>query len=84
MTEIEEPIQHITTYLDCKPIAYTNHTWFEIQGGRGKSAYRNRFAVKGDLRTAVLMYSSINIGRGYKKRLVMIGANKPVLARQFS
>jgi hypothetical protein len=83
MTETEDLI-HRTTYLDGKPIAYTNHTVFEVQSGRGKSAYRNRFAVEGDLRIAVIMYSSINIGRGYKKRLVMVGANKPVLARQFS
>jgi len=32
----------------------------------------------------VFYYRCINIGRGYKKRLLMPGARKPVLARAFS
>ena len=79
-----EPTHHRTTYLDGKPVAYTNLTRFEVQSGRGKSAYRTRYSFTGDIAQAVRYYCFINIGRGYKKRLVMVGANKPVLARQFS
>jgi len=36
------------------------------------------------LHQAVMYYRCINIGRGYKKRLVMPDAIRPVLARAFS
>ena len=80
----DEPIQHITSTLDGKKVAYTNLTMFEVQIGRGRSAYRTRYSFTGNLAQAVLYYNCINIGRGYKKRLVAPTFNKPVLARQFS
>lgn len=73
-----------TATLDGKRIAYTEDTEFLVQVGRGKSAYVTRYAFKGHLHAAVLHYRGINIGRGYKKRLVMPAANRPVLARAFS
>jgi hypothetical protein len=73
-----------TATLDGKHIAYTDDTRFEVQIGRGKSAYKTRYTLTGNLHQAVLYYQGINIGRGYKKRLVMPDAMRPVLARAFS
>lgn len=74
-----------TAVLDGKTIAYTDRTVFAVQVGRGpKGSYFNRYSIVGDLARAVFWYRGINIGNGYKKRLIMIGANKPVLARHFS
>lgn len=73
-----------TATLDGKRIAYTEDTEFLVQIGRGKSAYTTRYSFKGELARAVFYYRGINIGRGYKKRLIMPAANRPVLARAFS
>lgn len=74
-----------TNELDGKRIAYSSETTFYVQSGRGrKSTYRNRMAFKGNLPQAVLWYNSLNIGNGYKKRLVSWDLNRPVLARAFS
>jgi hypothetical protein len=73
-----------TATLDGKRIAYTDDTKFEVQIGRGRSKYTTRYAFTGNLHQAVMYYRGINIGRGYKKRLVMPAANRPVLARAFS
>lgn len=73
-----------TATLDGKRIAYTDDTIFEVQIGRGKGAYATRYQFKGNLHQAVMHYRCINIGRGYKKRLVMPAANRPVLARALS
>jgi len=70
--------------LDGKRIAYADTTRFEVQIGRNKSAYRTKYAFTGDLAQAVAYLNAINIGNGYKKRLLMVGARKPVLARAFS
>jgi hypothetical protein len=77
-------MQFKTATLDGKKIIYGDTTRFEVQVGRGNSAYRTRYAFEGNLTQAVLYYRGINIGNGYKKRLVMPGAVRPVLARQFS
>jgi len=73
-----------TATLDGKRIAYTDDTKFEVQIGRGKGAYATHYSFKGELARAVMYYNAINIGRGYKKRLVMPNAMRPVLAREFS
>lgn len=73
-----------TATLDGKRIAYTDDTEFLVQIGRGKSGYTTRYAFTGNLHQAVMHYRCINIGRGYKKRLVMPNAMRPVLAREFS
>ena len=78
-------MQHRTATLDGKTIAYTDQTVFEVQIGRfAKGAYRTRYTFKGNLHQAVAYFNALNIGRGYKKRLLMPGARKPVLARAFS
>lgn len=70
--------------LDGQRIAYSDNTVFEVQVGRYRSAYKTRYSFTGDLARAVFYLNAINIGNGYKKRLLMVGANKPVLARAFS
>lgn len=74
-----------TATLDGKRIAYTDDTKFEVQVGRyAKGKYQTRYTFTGELARAVFYYQGINIGRGYKKRLVMPDAIRPVLARAFS
>jgi hypothetical protein len=74
-----------TATLDGKRIAYTDDTEFLVQVGRyAKGKYTTRYAFKGNLHQAVRYYCAINIGRGYKKRLTMPNAIRPVLARQLS
>lgn len=81
----EQPVQLKTATLDGKPIAYSSETTFLVQVGRyTKGKYTTRYIFKGELEQAVFHYRCVNIGRGYKKRLVMVGANKPVLARAAS
>jgi len=77
-------IKLITNELDGKKIAYHSETIFLVQIGRGKSGYRTKYSFKGNLAQAVWWYNCINIGNGYKKRLLAPSFNKPLLARQFS
>lgn len=67
-----------TATLDGKRIAYSSETEFLVQVGRGKGAYATRYSFKGDIGKAVFHYRCINIGNGYKKRLLM---NDKVLAQ---
>lgn len=70
--------------LDGKKIAYSSETDFLVQIGKNKGSYKTKYSIKGSLGQALFWYHSINIGNGYKKRLVMPSSKKPVLARQFS
>ena len=67
-------------------ISYHDTTEFLVQVGKDKSKYETRYTFTGNLEQAVMYYRGINIGNGYKKRLVMPSSprNKGVLARQFS
>lgn len=73
-----------TAELDGKMIGYSSETEFLVQVGKGSSAYKTRYRFVGNLGQAVGYYRGINIGNGYKKRLVSWAMNKPVLARQLS
>jgi hypothetical protein len=74
-----------TATLDDKRIAYTDDTTFLVQVGRyAKGKYETRYSFRGNLHQAVRYYQCINIGNGYKKRLVMPDATRPVLARASS
>jgi hypothetical protein len=73
-----------TATLDGKNIGYSSATVFQVQVGKGRSSYKTRYRFTGNLGQAVMHYKAINIGNGYKKRLVSFDLNKPVLARQFS
>ena len=69
-------IKLITHELNGKKIGYSSETVFLVQVGRGKSSYRTRYAFTGDLPRAVIYYNSINIGNGFKKRLLMPSSPK--------
>lgn len=73
--------------LNGKRIAYCSETVFLVQVGKGyKGAYKNKYTVKGSLPQAVMLYNGINLGNGYKKRLVMPSSarGRGILARAFS
>jgi hypothetical protein len=73
-----------TLELDGKKITYTNQTEFLVQVGKEKSSYKTKYKFTGNLNQAVSYYCAINIGLGYKKRLMMPSAKQPLLARHFS
>lgn len=70
--------------LNGKKISFTSENVFEVQVGKGKSKYHTKYKFKGDLNRAILHYRAINIGLGYKKRLVCWELNPPILARVIS
>jgi hypothetical protein len=71
--------------LDGKKVAYHSETEFLVQIGRySKGSYSTRYVIVGNLAMAVGYYNGINIGNGYKKRLIAPSFNKPLLARAWS
>lgn len=71
--------------LDGKKVAYHSETEFLVQLGRyRKGSYSTRYVIVGNLAMAVGYYNGINIGNGYKKRLIAPSFNKPLLARAWS
>jgi hypothetical protein len=71
--------------LNGKTIVYNSATVFMVQVGRGsKGSYKTNYRFVGNLRQAFMYYDAINIGRGYKKRLIGVGLNNSVLARETS
>lgn len=68
--------------LNGKRIAYSDQTEFLVQVGKGpKGSYKTSYSFTGNLPRAVMCYNAINIGNGYKKRLLMPSCSKnPVLA----
>jgi hypothetical protein len=85
----------IEVTLDGKRITLMGHEKFLVQVGKGdKGSYktRYRFDTGGGnaegafkcLKEALFYYRCINVGNGYKKRLVCYEFSKPVLARMFS
>jgi hypothetical protein len=78
-------MQTYISELDGKNIAYTDETEFLIQVGKGKSSYKTTYKFVGKLIQAVIYYRGINVGNGYKKRLLMpVCSKRLVLARHFS
>jgi len=74
-----------TATLNGKHIAYSSATEFLVQVGRySKGSYRTRYSFRGDLAQAVFYFNCINVGNGYKKRLLMPSSQKPVICRQAS
>lgn len=67
--------------MDGKSIGYSSETQFYVQIGRYKSSYKTRYTIKGSLGRAVFYYTCMNVGNGYKKRLLM---NDEVLACKYS
>lgn len=80
-----ETIKLITTELNGKKLAFSSNTEFLVQVGKGNRSYKTRYKFLGDsFNQAVMHYNAINIGNGFKKRLISYQLNKPLLARQFS
>lgn len=73
-----------TVTLDGKQLAYTNQTEFLVQIGKNRSAYRTKWRFVGNIHQAVAYYKALNVGLGYKKRLVMPSAKHPILAKQIT
>ena len=89
----------IEVTLDGKRIALMGHETFMVQVGKGaKGSYKTRYKFNTGtpagtpnpegalicLKEALFYYRGINVGNGYKKRLVCHEFNKPVLARMFT
>ena len=70
--------------LNGKRICYTDDTEFLVQTGKGRSEYRTQWRFVGQLERALIHYNGINVGNGYKKRLLVPSFNKPVLARELT
>ena len=68
------------------PFTYPKTIW-QVQVSRSpttKSGYKNRFTLD-KASQAIIYYHAINIGRGYKKRLVKLENNKrAIIARATS
>lgn len=77
-----------TVTIDGKGIAYDDETTvFRVDVGRyAKEAYTTKYEFVGMPYPAVMHYQAINLGRSYKKRLLLIyPGHKPiVLAREAS
>lgn len=76
-----------TSVIYGKRIAYTEDTVFIVQVGKGsKGSYKTKYTFKGDLNRAWFFYSGINIGNGYKKRLLMPGSlfSRSVICKESS
>lgn len=77
-------IVHKSATLNGALIEFTNKTVFLVQLGKDNGSYKTKWTFEGDLANAVFYYKALNIGRGYKKRLIAPSFNKPLLARSFS
>lgn len=68
-----------------KTITYCNDTKFIVQLGKGKGKYTAKYTFVGNLQQAVFYYYGLNIGNGYKKRLILKSSiQNRVLAREMS
>jgi hypothetical protein len=68
-----------------KKVIFHHSSKILVEVGKGKRSYTasHSFNAK-DFGKAVMNYNMINIGNGYKKRLICHSLNKSLLARQFS
>ena len=67
--------------IDDRKVAYTSETLFLVQLGKNRGSYRTKWTFKGDPFEAAKYYRALNVGLGYKKRLLMPNAKRPVLAK---
>lgn len=72
--------------LNGKKIVLYEDAIIEVQVGKGtKGGYKVKhiFTAR-DFAKAVMTYNGINVGKGYKKRLVCLSLNNPILAKVLS
>ena len=68
-----------------QPVIFFHDAIIELQLGKGKSSYKTKYQFNAaEFDRAVFHYNAINIGNGYKKRLLCRTINKPILARSIS
>lgn len=60
---------------------YPSSTIFKVEVGKDKGSYKTRYSFTGDMNQALFYYHGINVGKGYKKRLVI---NNRTVMRDFS
>jgi len=71
--------------LNNKKIVFHKDNEILVQTGKGKQSYKDTWTFKAEnFAKAVFQFNCINIGNGYKKRIICHSLNKPLLARQFS
>lgn len=68
-----------TAILDGKRIAFSSETEFKVQVAKGKGTYKTRISFKGDIGMAVAHFNVLTVSPEHKKRLLMVGAKRPVL-----
>ena len=59
--------------LNNKEHTVNDKSVIHIQLGKNRSAYRNKWSFVGEAAKAVRYYRCLNVGYGYKKRLVLDG-----------
>lgn len=68
--------------LNGKKLIFHKDSTILVQLGKGKSSYRTRYSFKAsEFSKAVFYFNCLNVGKGYKKRLIVPSFNKPLLAR---
>lgn len=73
-------IKFLEFKLNGKMVICDNNADVLIQVGKGKGSYKTRWTFKAyEINLALISYKGINIGNGYKKRLVIPSLNKPIL-----
>jgi hypothetical protein len=57
---------------------YMDDEVFQVQVARNRSAYATAYSFTGNAQAAIAYYKAINVGNGYKKRLML---SNTVIAR---
>lgn len=75
----------MTVTIDDKTYTYGLHTMWLVEVGRYRGAYKTRY-FRTTAADGVMYYRCVNIGNGYKKRLVMLreDGTRTVVARYIS
>lgn len=74
MTDIQELLAIVggkTITINGKQYTYFSDTYFLVQVARKRGSFATRNAVMGNYAQAVALYNGINIGNGFKKRLLL-------------
>ena len=83
--EIKKGDTFSTFELDGKKIIFHCDSTILVEIGKEKGSYKTKYTFEPhEFKQAVFYYNCINLGNGYKKRLICHSLNKPLLARQFS
>ncbi len=71
--------------LNGKEVVFSEHSIIEVQMGKNTSNYKTHYEFQAkDFHLAIFYYNALNIGNGYKARLICKTLNRPVLAKKVS